>query len=314
LPFVDSEQEAVQYDSGTQWGSPDKPTGRRCTKEKPVVRLIVLAHQRPEALRRLLDSAQRADYSEVQNLCGIALDVFIDADEAGKVDDATASVADSFYWSHGAKRVVRRTTHHGRAKQWLTAWDPRRPEIGVLLEDDVELSPFFLRWVLAGHDRFAHADYFGGLALQRAADPGLSTEPFLFKRVGSLGFSPSRKVWLEFLEWHGTAAADPSFRPPRVDGTQNGKLTDQTWSQWFAHYCETHDLFTLYAVPSDATTLAAAHDGDAAPMTTWDPALLAFPDSIALLDWDAKVRLPPVPYCLFGFCCMGAFIIVFRFG
>jgi len=72
---------------------------------------------------------------------------------------ATQTVAEQFLWPHGDKRVVVNEGNNGLSKQWYFAWQPSsESEAAFILEDDLEVSPLFYRWVRAAVGRYYTMD------------------------------------------------------------------------------------------------------------------------------------------------------------
>jgi len=84
--------------------------------------------------------------------------------------------------------------------------------------------------------------------------------PFLYKLVGSIGFSPHPQRWPEFLEWIQTKDLDT------LDAQVEGLVTSvwykrsnkkSMWTQLFLRFCDERGLYTLYANLPEKKTLAA---------------------------------------------------------
>src|SRR5262245_8664613 len=97
---------------------------------KPSV--VVIAYDRPAALKRLLDSLARAWHPD-----GVTLIVSIDR-AAGGVNREVAMLANRFEWTHGDKRVILREEHLGVVGHFREC-GRLAAEYGaaVLLEDDL---------------------------------------------------------------------------------------------------------------------------------------------------------------------------------
>ncbi len=63
-------------------------------------------------------------------------------------DVETLRMVDQFPWAHGAKVVHRRVIHGGLLPAIVESWYPSSDDsYGLILEDDVELSPLFYAWI-----------------------------------------------------------------------------------------------------------------------------------------------------------------------
>jgi len=183
-----------------------------------VVRIIVLTYARATSLKRLLTSLQHADYRQDT----AHLHIWVDRKNGGAPDAETVSVSKEACaaWKHGDCNVHIREHNVGLRVQWLTTWDASLPngltektlEKSVILEDDLEVSTHFWRWLRYCHASYGHRSDFSGCTLQRAAlcakrCPTLKGGPpnvdsnFMYPLVGSWGYSPGAKHWTKFTKW-----------------------------------------------------------------------------------------------------------------
>ena len=103
---------------------------------EPTIEIAVITHKRPTSLRRLLRSMSCAHYA------GDPVDVSFTL-EAG-ADDETVNLARSWKWRHGRVRSFRRAAKGGLIAAVVESWVPSGSHsYGILLEDDIEVSPHF---------------------------------------------------------------------------------------------------------------------------------------------------------------------------
>ena len=224
--------------------------------------VIILTQRRIESFRRLLDSVNVA----ADHLSG-AVNLYISCDvsssnEIREVLDSTVAE-----WRHGTAKVSYATQRLSVVGQWFGCWDGAgRPERFVILEDDLELSPFALSWLTGAYDRYPDAV---GFSLQRQTNcfdmehcvsdklslPWDVVE-YRYKLVGTWGYAPVARHWEEFLQWIGDLRRNnPDYVPRKSEFLpskwyehfyKNGR-SDSMWSMWFIHYCDTHPgLYTIY--------------------------------------------------------------------
>jgi FkbM family methyltransferase len=203
----------------------------RYTQSPLPLRAIVLTKNRPKSLQRLLKSIGKATSVDIHT------------------DDVNLGL-------RGA---------------WLSAWMPTSPyERAIILEDDVELSPMWKEWL--DHMWTCHYDLEGlaGITLQRQTlvpkkprrDFTIinNNKPFMYRLVGSIGFSPHPVVWKQFIEWTQTLDLN-TFRaevPGLITSDWYNHLNKRTmWTQLFIRYCHDRDLYTLYITPPDGKTMAS---------------------------------------------------------
>ena len=97
--------------------------------------------------------------------------------------------------------------------QWINTWRPRDDsdaEIGLILEDDISVSPYAYRWLRAVHYAYRHRSDFAGATLQSDHVRTLSSRPigpmaapksdtvFMYKTLGTWGMAPKALHWRRF--------------------------------------------------------------------------------------------------------------------
>ena len=98
---------------------------------------------------------------------------------------------------------------------------------GYQKEDDLELSPFYWKWLKACHGAYGHRKDFAACSLQRAAlcaadcpnlegGPASATTNFMSPLVGSWGFSPTPAHWVRYTRW--AKEFEASGQKPYVEG------------------------------------------------------------------------------------------------
>lgn len=106
----------------------------------PRVDLSVITDSRPHSLIRLFDSLTSAHYF------GDTLDLRINLEQTA--DSQTMQAVHEFRWDRGRVHLHHRVIHGGLLPAVVESWFPHSNDsYGLLLEDDVELSPFFYAWV-----------------------------------------------------------------------------------------------------------------------------------------------------------------------
>jgi hypothetical protein len=100
----------------------------------------VITDQRPKSLSRLLESTNNAYY-----LGDSQVELVIHMEQSA--DSLTRDMAQSFKFRHGNKKVRHRIRKGGLMPAIVESWYPSdNHNYGVLLEDDIELSPLFYAW------------------------------------------------------------------------------------------------------------------------------------------------------------------------
>lgn len=132
----------------------------------------------------------------------------------------SVQVAESFDFSHGTITFEIAQEKRGLAKSWLQSWYPKTDtERCIILEDDVELSPKWYIWLNKAWDTYKDRNDIMGISLNRQTRIMKGTAvkgeivnnhvPFLYKFIGTWGYSPHPKRWKEFLGWYSQHSNKP---------------------------------------------------------------------------------------------------------
>lgn len=244
-------------------------TGRPCTYPEVVdLRIIVITFTRAASLSKLLCSLDTL----VLDGDRAALEIWIDRDRKGDVNQRTVEVASAFNWTGGTTRVHIQTRSAGIMGQWIDTWRPQDDtdtELAVIIEDDIIVSPYAYRWLRAVHRTYTKRSDFAGTSLMGDELKVLSPKPksplaapkndtvFMYKCLGTWGFSPKPLHWRRFQDWvyqHQPSLA-PHFRPYVPDALptkwyqqfeRSGRQNDM-WEMWFIHYMHIEQLYTIYS-------------------------------------------------------------------
>ena len=106
----------------------------------PKVELSIITNDRPSSLRRLLRSLSDSRYF------GDKLNIRINIEQ--DADYETLELVDHWNWEHGSVSITRRVIHAGLLPAIVESWYPHsNHSYGLILEDDVEVSPLFYAWL-----------------------------------------------------------------------------------------------------------------------------------------------------------------------
>lgn len=290
---------------------------------QPQLRVIVLTMDRETSLRRLLRSLEAANYGGDR----VDLDVWIDrgssTQEAEKTMTTIADAAAEKDWVHGVRTIHKRTENAGLYEQWIYTWNVTESttEACVILEDDLEVSPSFYLWLKEARKHYASDPSVAAFTLQRAELrprqlPGVASGKltvdakfpvFKYRLLGTWGFAPEKKAWLEFRAWYEETRS--SGARPYVDNLmttawyksqeKGGSIAKTMWSQWFIKFADINDYFTVYANLPDKSTLASNHREGGLhysekphradfPTFKGDVKSLVYPEDPIYLDWDGR--------------------------
>ncbi|KAL3933901.1 MAG: hypothetical protein SGBAC_010201 [Bacillariaceae sp.] len=292
--------------------------------------IMVLGMDRFDSMKRLLDSLDATDYG------ADLVDLVIRFDRPRK---ATANWFQqvegirSRVWKPGNVTIVVSNESMGLRRSWLEAWNPKdEQDRAIILEDDVEVSPIWYKWLQQAHDAYDGRQDLAGISLQRQTlipkkPPGVPQskqnrrrnknqkakrqmlenptegQPFLFRLVGSIGFSPKASVWMDFLDFTNCALEtdlDVSV-PGLITSKWYGGYFDKTtmWTQLFIYFCNHQELSSLYYFPPGNHSAMAAHwrekgahhsasFGRDFELATTNDTGNDFPSELVSLNWDGK--------------------------
>ncbi|KAI9308633.1 hypothetical protein BJ944DRAFT_155890 [Cunninghamella echinulata] len=104
------------------------------------INLIAITDRRPHSLSRLFNSLNHATYFDDK------VDITIHMEQTA--DRVTKLFVNSFNWKYGLKSVRHRIRKGGLMPAIIESWYPSdNHSYGVLLEDDIEVSPLFYAWI-----------------------------------------------------------------------------------------------------------------------------------------------------------------------
>lgn len=106
----------------------------------PKIDLAIVTHNRPASLHRLLTSVRAAHY------LGDKVNLFLNLEQTA--DDETRQLLEGSQWPFGDIIMRHRVVMGGLMTSIVESWYPADNDTyGVLLEDDVEVSPLFYSWL-----------------------------------------------------------------------------------------------------------------------------------------------------------------------
>ncbi|ORZ21558.1 hypothetical protein BCR42DRAFT_321531 [Absidia repens] len=101
--------------------------------------LVVITDRRPHSLSRLFNSLGHSKY------LGDKVDLTVHMEQSA--DRVTRLFVNNLYWEHGIKKIRHRIRKGGLMPAIIESWYPsNNNNYGVILEDDIEVSPLFYAW------------------------------------------------------------------------------------------------------------------------------------------------------------------------
>lgn len=334
LPKIEIEERYGQQSGQQQHPSflaPSAFEGAQAKNERRTFTIVILTMNRLHSLQRLVQSLMHPDCRYGDFDMAVNLEFHIDRPRKG-ADAAwwdTVRWTANATWPHGSVRSLVARENMGLRGSWFRAWRPASDrDRAIILEDDVEVSPPWFRWLNGAHDAYARNENVAGFSLQRqdlvplkdkrrsqSEVPSNDNEPFLYSLPGSIGFAPNAKVWRRFLEWTECALCN------NVNVFVEGLVTSDWWnrldkrSMWTQHlvyYMYHNDLYCVYQFPKNNAQALSLHwkekgehfDGKDATTShekVLDPIGLGnftFPKNPRKYDWGANIVTSSPPKTL----------------
>ena len=177
-------------------------------------------------------------------------------------------------WSHGPLHVRYASSHTGLARSILSSWQPRSlQEFGVFLEDDVELSPLFARWLWTALREYYYAfpdtlrshpmmgvSLYSPVWSERVDRPLLVSSPlsvYALQTPCSWGAVYFPLQWQEFVRWQETQAeVDPLV--PGLAGI-NRWSRHRSWKKFLIRFMVERGLWMLFPLTADRRSFSTNH-------------------------------------------------------
>lgn len=236
---------------------------------KPAI--VVVGYNRPQGIRRLLESLGRASYT----LTDITLIISIDE---SNLSDEVQKVADSFQWNHGIKIVRRFPQRQGLRKHIVQCGDYSK-EFGavIILEDDLIVSEDFYTYVCNAHEKYSEEINICGVSLY-----SFNTNPFthfhfapapsifdvyLGDMVVTWGQSWTWNQWSKFKKWY--IEHDEKLPKQNQDIPRDISGWTRSWGRYFASYMAEFKLSYIYPYIARSTCFSdfGEHNKTRIPLT-----------------------------------------------
>ena len=210
--------------------------------------IVTICYNRPDSLKRLLSSIERADYPE-----GVSVPLVISIDKSDT--DAVVKVAKEFQWKHGEKVVLERNPRMGLKAHVLACGDLTKDYGSIIvLEDDLYVSPSFYEYTVKALDFTNGDERIGGISLYNhlfnvhvrksfcAIDDGYDN--WYFQLASSWGQAYSKDQWDGFKAWleiHKDDNLAKTFVPANVSS-----WSEKSWLKFYIAYLIDTDKYFLY--------------------------------------------------------------------
>lgn len=217
--------------------------------------IVVIAYNRIDSLKRLLDSLARAEYP-----AGVNVPLIISIDHGD--NKGVISLADEFVWKHGDKTVIKYEVNLGLKKHVLTCGDLVNDYGSIIvLEDDLYVSKYFYQYACDALFFVEDNDRIAGVSLYNHRLNVHVREPFdayddgydnyYFQFASSWGQAYDKKQWNSFKQWlevNDGKDLNASNVPLNVS-----TWSDKSWLKYYIKYVIETDKYFIYPRKSFTT-------------------------------------------------------------
>ena len=238
-----------------------------------ILTIRIISMDRPSSLKRLLASLSNAYYdSDTVNI-----EFYVDKPKSTSeqtANEAVVEVVNAFQWKHGPVRRIFEEQNAGIFKMWVRPFptdttDPMTKPYFMVLEDDVEVSPYFYYWVkkvLQTYSKHEDGNLFG-FTIQRSQgilgikkhrkwtedyndkNVSISSPFFRYQMLSTWGQIFFPRHWNAFVDWAVVARNKVGFQPcvPYLNSNEWYLQKPQSiWSVWFTYFAYSSGLTNMF--------------------------------------------------------------------
>ncbi|WP_442844797.1 hypothetical protein [Leeuwenhoekiella sp. H156] len=217
--------------------------------------IVVVAFNRPNSLKRLLNSIKIANYPNRSINLIISIDFHNSTQHTEVVE-----ISENFIWEHGLKEVLIHKSNQGLRKHVISCGDlTRKYGSLILLEDDLFVSKEFYNYARYTLSHYENEDMIGGVSLythQKNFVNSLNFRPIgdnfdvhFLQIASSWGQAWTKKQWSGFRSWYDKAQDISLINMP----SYIKKWPESSWLKYFIGYLVESNLYFVYPNYSLAT-------------------------------------------------------------
>lgn len=211
--------------------------------------IVVVGYNRPDTLKRLLQSVGNATYHDGD------INLIISLDKADNEEDVV-KVANDFEWRFGKKTIRRFPERQGLRKHIIQCGDlTEKYGAVIILEDDLLVAPDYYEYVKAALDYYENEECITGIALYSHEWNGYARKNFvpmadqydtyLGQYSITWGQCWNRQWWSQFKTWY-LAHEGKLVENPKIPMNIN-HWSDRSWGKYFVNYIVEKDKY--YVIP-----------------------------------------------------------------
>lgn len=211
--------------------------------------IVVVGYNRPDTLKRLLQSVGNATYHNSD------IDLIISLDKADN-EENVVKVANDFEWRFGKKTIRRFPERQGLRKHIIKCGDlTEKYGAVIILEDDLLVAPDYYEYVKVALDYYENEECITGIALYSHEWNGYARKNFvpmadqydtyLGQYSITWGQCWNHKWWSQFKTWY-LAHEGKLVENPKIPMNIN-HWSDRSWGKYFVNYIVEKDKY--YVIP-----------------------------------------------------------------
>lgn len=201
--------------------------------------IVVVTYNRPQSLKRLLDSIEKAVFPENVN---IQLVISIDYHDSEEHKECV-QIANYFIWNNGDKIVIEYKENQGLRKHILSCGDlTSKYESIIVLEDDLIVSPYFYIYSSEALSYYYDNDKIAGISLYNHKQNFMldlpfeplstSSDVYFLQIASSWGQAWNVKHWEKFKNWYeNSPILSDIFMPDYMKA-----WPESSWLKYFIGY------------------------------------------------------------------------------
>ena len=236
---------------------------------KPAI--VVVGYNRPEGIKRLLESIGKARFESDD------IPLIVSIDESSKSNEVE-KVAKDFEWFHGTKEIRRFPERQGLRNHIVQCGDlSEKFGAVIILEDDLVVAEDFYTFVCKAHEAYSSYEEVCGVALYSYSynvfthytfmPTPMESDVYLGGMVVTWGQSWTREQWLNFKSWylvHEDKLPEINPKIPRDISSWT-----RSWGRYFASYMAEKGLSYVYPVVARSTCFSdfGEHNKTGIPLT-----------------------------------------------
>lgn len=223
--------------------------------------IVVVGYDRPDSMRRLLQSLLRAEYDENN------IDLIISLDRSDRQNELIA-LANEISWLYGEKILRVFPEKQGLRNHVLQCGDLTKNYAAVIvLEDDLVVSPYFYSYVRQALDRYGEDERIAGISLYtlqfhqgvgrpfEAVNNGY--DAFIMQVAMSWGQCWTDKMWSRFRQWYDVNK-EKDLSEGGILPLYIAQWSSQSWLKYFMRYIaesNTYFVYPYYSLSTNASEL-----------------------------------------------------------